>query len=641
VRDHLHPRPAPARRPASAVICRIVAAAGTALVVLAATAPATAAYLAPAVPAGAGTAGGLAPAGTAVAGRPVLLINGDRLVIRRTPGGRRAVTLLPAPGPQSIISLSSGRVFEDIPSDALPYLGRGLDPSLFDLAALRLAEAGGRLPVRVSFAGRRPALPGVTITRAGRGTAEGYLTSSSALAFGVALARQFRADHAGASYGRDGLFARDVHITLGGAARRAGPVSGRPDFPMHTLTVTGSDLKGKPDHGDLVIVINADNPATFGDGNENVNFFFRGSARYSVPAGHYWAVGDFLNFAGNSAAERLVVLPQFTVGQRTRVHLSERAASSQITTVTARPAVTQLTGFTVVRGAQHGPPLSLGFFDIGLSEWVSPTTTKPTVGTLRSFTSAQLTSPAQAAGTRYAYNLNFQGPEGVIPPQHYVVSQASLATVSERVFQDVPSAGGWDTVGGFPAQLQGGLFGLILPLRLPARQIQYMSGSPAIIWESSYFESLRFFTGGQNDSFRTLLAGQQLSQDWNRYPLHPQPDVSLLPGRAGRQFPAFASAARSGNMLTLSFTPFSDSEPGHTGAGFFGGHGLAVSGRYVIHQNGVRIARGNPVNGIPAVRLSRQPMPPMRDDLLALFDRAELSKYLTESELPAAAEETS
>jgi len=41
------------------------------------------------------------------------------------------------------------------------------------------------------------------------------------------------------------------------------------------------------------------------------------------------------------------------------------------------------------------------------------------------------------------------------------------------------------------------------------------------------------------------------------------------------------------------------------------------------------------------VRLARQPMPPMRDDLLALFDRAELSKYLTESELPAAAEETS
>jgi len=32
--------------------------------------------------------------------------------------------------------------------------------------------------------------------------------------------------------------------------------------------------------------------------------------------------------------------------------------------------------------------------------------------------------------------------------------------------------------------------------------------------------------------------------------------------------------------------------------------------------------------------LTRQPMPPMRDDLLALFDRAELEKYMTEEELP-------
>jgi succinate dehydrogenase / fumarate reductase, flavoprotein subunit len=41
------------------------------------------------------------------------------------------------------------------------------------------------------------------------------------------------------------------------------------------------------------------------------------------------------------------------------------------------------------------------------------------------------------------------------------------------------------------------------------------------------------------------------------------------------------------------------------------------------------------------VSLRRQPMTPMRSDLLGLFDRAELKKYLTESELPPAGEETS
>src|SRR5438132_2953693 len=32
--------------------------------------------------------------------------------------------------------------------------------------------------------------------------------------------------------------------------------------------------------------------------------------------------------------------------------------------------------------------------------------------------------------------------------------------------------------------------------------------------------------------------------------------------------------------------------------------------------------------------LTKQPMPSMREDLLALFDRGELKKYLTEAELP-------
>jgi succinate dehydrogenase / fumarate reductase, flavoprotein subunit len=41
------------------------------------------------------------------------------------------------------------------------------------------------------------------------------------------------------------------------------------------------------------------------------------------------------------------------------------------------------------------------------------------------------------------------------------------------------------------------------------------------------------------------------------------------------------------------------------------------------------------------VVLKRQPLAPMRADLLALFDRAELKKYLTDEELPPAGEETS
>lgn len=38
----------------------------------------------------------------------------------------------------------------------------------------------------------------------------------------------------------------------------------------------------------------------------------------------------------------------------------------------------------------------------------------------------------------------------------------------------------------------------------------------------------------------------------------------------------------------------------------------------------------------PHVELTRQPMRPMRDDLLELFENDELKKYLTAEELPAA-----
>jgi succinate dehydrogenase / fumarate reductase flavoprotein subunit len=35
------------------------------------------------------------------------------------------------------------------------------------------------------------------------------------------------------------------------------------------------------------------------------------------------------------------------------------------------------------------------------------------------------------------------------------------------------------------------------------------------------------------------------------------------------------------------------------------------------------------------IKITRQPVPAMRDDLIALFDRAELKKYLTEEEMAA------
>ena len=73
------------------------------------------------------------------------------------------------------------------------------------------------------------------------------------------------------------------------------------------------------------------------------------------------------------------------------------------------------------------------------------------------------------------------------------------------------------------------------------------------------------------------------------------------------------------------------------------GKGQPITGRQ-LYQRVRAFAKalsGWGVSDGDRVALRRQPMKPMRGDLLALFDRGELAKYLTEEELPAAGEETS
>ena len=158
-------------------------AATAATVLLATGAPgaasATTAGAAAARAAGASLRSASATAARPAAARSLVLINGDRLLIRTTPRGGRVIALSPAPGAGPLSSLNLGQRSETIPADAQPYLGHGLDASLFDLSSLQRAETGGNLPVRVTFAGRRPALPGVRITRWGRGTASSFRSSSA------------------------------------------------------------------------------------------------------------------------------------------------------------------------------------------------------------------------------------------------------------------------------------------------------------------------------------------------------------------------------------------------------------------------------------------------------------------------------
>jgi hypothetical protein len=539
---------------------------------------------------------------------PVLLINGDRLLA----GPASAITVLRAPatavgGPPSVLigyscgpsaaspsaSQSAASRSVRIPAAALPYLGRGLDPSLFSIGALERAERGGRLPVTISYRGRRPRLPGVTITGSSHGIADGYLTDASAGLFGRALDRQFRADHARDSYGTDGLFSGGLSIALGGTrpARARRP---RPAYPMHTLTVRGTNLAGQPDNGDQVAVFNADNCNKLDPGSA-FNTFTHGTTRFSVPAGHYWAIGQF----EGSSTFRLAVLSQFTVSGSKTVAMSARSATGRIGFATPRPAKLAQTSFALLR-AGHGYTEGIFWATLGRGSplRVSPVRRPPTVGTLQAYTFGQLTSPA-GRGVPYNYTLDFPAPPGTIPSSlHYAARAAGLATVRDRYYQDTRSSGDAFTFGGTPAEVSGvGGVSLGFTPPMPGSQIQYLSARPPMIWSSGYTQFSQAGSGGQAGAFRVFHSGQQVTADWGRYPLHPTASM-VRPGTQGlgSSFPTLPTASRAGNLLTLDMTPFGDNQPGDTGSGYAGScGGIRCTGTYALYQNGRKIAGGNAV----------------------------------------------
>jgi hypothetical protein len=557
---------------------------------------------------------------TGPGGRAITLITGTRLVLatgRAGSGGRpmAATAVVGRAGP--LISMSLGGTRYEFPPEALPYLGRGLNPDLFSVTALAAAETAGRLPVRVGYRGRVPSIPGVTITRAAGGTASGYLTAQSARVFGAALAAQLAADRGHGRYGTDGLFGGDTSVSVAGAspaaARAALPATGQADLgragpaatglAVHTLTFRADDAGGQPDNGDSVFLVNMDNS----DLLQAVSTFTAGTARFAVPAGHYFAITEFTDRAANLLAGiRVVVVPQITVSRDLTVRTDAAAAASQITMVTPRPAIAQQTTFELLRVPSSGNPIdfqqSVAFSPAPIK--VNTTRAAPTVGTLATFTSQYLISPASAAAP-YQYNLAYQDLSGIIHAQRRQIRAAGLATVTTRYFSAATIDPLVSINGLYPIQQHEAaetffvpslftgsqIFPSVLPAA-PAQITQYFTASPALLWEADISRqdpsgplfSLQF-------DARSYRAGARLIQDWNAYPQHTAPNMRVTGAPLGA--PVVASASRAGNVLTVLLSLFSDDTPGHTGVDFESVPDLGSTASFEIDQNGHRIAAGN------------------------------------------------
>ena len=382
---------------------------------------------------------------------------------------------------------------------------------------------------------------------------------------------------------------------LAGAA--AGPAPGpAPAGATHTLTVHGTDQAGKPDTGDPVMIIDADNSSLT---RRDLAEFHNGTATFSVPSGHFWVLGMFAALRGTQrVGTRLVMPPEITVNANTTVSMAARSADSRVSFVTSRPATEYSSIFELDFLTGKAPAgccsASIGIISIPGQRppalmYVSPMPTAPRVGSLTEVTTAQLDSPSGGPGVPYLYDVAYQAP-GTIPPQHFVVNQASLATENARFYAGAPSQGYLANFEAFPIQRALGSTAVLPVMRYPEQLTMYLTAGPSLDWLTQYILSGKDFdfSGGQAAEPQAFLPGQRLTDDWGAYPLHPVPFVKV--GQVPGERPVTVSASRAGDVLGLAMTAFGDNTPGHYGGA--ANPPFKAAGSYEIDQNGTRIAGG-------------------------------------------------
>ena len=521
--------------------------------------------------------------------KSVMLPTGDLARLRGRSGAEQVV-LAPAASSGIRRALVTYRFHSRtyvVPVDAEPYLGRFLDPSLFDVTGLAaLTDETARVPVRMSYRGSSPAVPGVTITSAANGIARGYLTRSSAVTFGKALTAQYQADLKAGRPARTSLFTGVTKLSA-----EVAPVSlpVTPKYPMVTLTLKAVGADGKADPYATLVLMNSENSLKY------ASFVFpdaKGEAKVSVPLGHYTLIGDDGGTAGAAEGTYLVRMALKTDYHVTRTGqtLTNDFRTATVGPVASVPKATTLESHTfafdfrdAAKNDVFGSALS---FDPKGTLLLPPGPTA-TVGTLRTLLSWQLVQPG--ASPSYSYDVAASS-NRVPATSSYTFTAAQMATVKAAYYGDGPAADAGILHYPFTPAIQSEP-GLIRKVARGSRMTEYLGSTGAVAWGDlgvfnfySQTEDITQFDdfGWVDGPIRVLPAGSSHSVNWFRGPL--APSIPIQPTAAsGNQNQCYA--CRSGNTISLGLTGFTDSDPSHAGELNASNNGLSVS-RFQVYRNG-------------------------------------------------------
>jgi hypothetical protein len=514
--------------------------------------------------------------------RTVTLLTGDRVTVTSSHGHTTA-QLVPAAGsgPAETYQQPGGDQFV-VPAVAEPYLGRQLDPSLFDISALLRdgLATGARIPVSVTFAtGVNPsAPPGITLTSVSGQSASGYLTPASTASFSAGLRASIGADiKAGRAAGTGALFGgvTGVHLAVGTTISAVSP-----RYPMHDVQVDETDTAGKPIAAASVLFSDLDNLEA-GYGYIPVD---NGVGRVALPAGHYLATSLVFDFdaSGNFTAIHWITDDEVIVpasGTVPTVKLSEAAATSAITVSTPRPATGVGLNVTLYDSDGAGHFSSTGILGFTTATYVNAVA-KPPVGWVRLQVSWSGVGPA--TGPAYRYDVSFSA-DNVPADETYVVRPSQVATVKQSYYAD-PTGGtngilfntAYDQTVNEVLAGGGFLFTAGSAQTMPATVTDYIGTADTGEWGQVVLSPNQIFV---NADVRTFTGGQDTAISWLHGPLAP-----VIGQHTG---PSFCEVCTAGASLILGFAEVGDSAPDHSGTIF-----AAANDNFTLYRNGAVVFSG-------------------------------------------------
>jgi hypothetical protein len=507
------------------------------------------------------------------------LVTGERVALGTSPTGTPTAQIVRAasdgPASQLKIVTLNGHVYA-IPASAMAYFGRYLDPSLFDATAIAAAGFGERLPLRITFAGTLPSLPGVTITSASGGSARAYVTRNSAKDFGAALADQATTDSLAGWPRSDALFGSITSI----APILPSSPTVTPQFPQTTVIINGFSRSGAPMRFAFGALFNMD------DGRKFAGFviLFRGEARASVPLGNYAAIFDDVNFARDaSVTVREITVADFAVtGTQPAMIIDAGTATAQPSITTPKVSMpveldTTVT-FADARGDSFGWGWTLGL--PGAAIKLSPMR-QPSVGTVRMDTRWIATDPSSAAGS-YLFDASFSA-RGIPANQSEIVPAVSYAdTVDNSYYTDTNlQIGGAARFVFTPGS--NFAFASFMPIPMPLQRVDYVYApgrsflqdlalSNAFAWDPGFVEGpFHHFVGGSKDEER-----------WFRHPY-----TLSVPYEDPTARHVFCLACASDTKM-LYFVGLNDADPLHN-VEVFGGPTRKPVAWFTAYRDGVQL----------------------------------------------------